>query len=738
MSQASATQEDPYQFGQENKLTTNEEKRERRFEQHAHKPLYGRTQSAIAEHLKEKATGCKREFVEPARTVEEQCTAIIGNTPWPYGVCWLCGFPVGEQTANGSTMLQYIAELMGIQCVFVNPLSARWDKQTCEHVNPINVAGSEFLNKSATGYLELNQILNIRMEYEGAHDLCNILKNEGYMITLENGEVVASFKGLAVAKWQIDAWPIFLLDGSMNGPSLSSVICFVRTNSGSNEIQKVFLKSPIHGYLFLKVLEKMTENQRDVIFTKLQPILTDELAAVTIVNGKIQTPPPPESTGNINKDAAGFFKSYDMRRKKNPTVNFIHTVNSITSIKRIEDTVKTVVGEWKKAIKSAMFRRMHIFVDYIKEVDGLVDELLWPLMKSSTQQQVTLYKGNPNMTYQQLSALLQRKLIELKTSNPRAYDRIAVLVLTKEERNIAHAKHLNEWNIDEVSKKGRLTQRDKLPQPVPGLPVITSLGEYTEPPIFKFAVLEQQKRSEMEIALKAVSGSLYNEKFMSELQAIVDTGDTTAAAAEKLITTAEDKTCARTGNNNSGSMSGVSQPATSRNSPSAASSASAAAINFNFSRAVPVDMSKLARQQAEYQAQQAEQLARQQAQQAFQLSQQQAQQQAFQLAQQQAQQQAFQLAQPQPQEDSDTKKRKKAPKTGNNNGTNPGLAMTTNNNNNMSKRRKTTSGTQKREKVFARRTPGGGHKLRNHRNHRTRKQKKNRKTRKNKKLTKRF
>ena len=89
-------------------LTTNAD-RERKFEQHAHKPPLGRTQSAIAVHLKEKATGCKREFIEPARTVEEQCTAIIGNTPWPFSVCWLCGFPVGEKTENDPTMLQYIA-----------------------------------------------------------------------------------------------------------------------------------------------------------------------------------------------------------------------------------------------------------------------------------------------------------------------------------------------------------------------------------------------------------------------------------------------------------------------------------------------------------------------------------------------------------------------------------------------------------------------------------------------------
>jgi hypothetical protein len=588
-------------------------------------------------------------------------------------VCWLCGFPVGEQTENGPTMLQHIASLMGIHCVFVNPLSARWDKQTCEHVNPINVAGSEFLNKSAVGYVELKEILNIRMEYEGAHDLCNILKNEGYMITLENGKVTVSFQGLAVATWQIEAWPIFLLNGSMNGPSLSSVVCFVLKNG-----RKVFLKSPIHGYLFLKVLERVDPTHWGDLFAKLEP--KDELRAVKIVNGKIQTPPPPQPTGNINKDAAGFFKTYDMNRKKNSAVNYIHTVSSIALIPEVKAIVIDVVSKWKEAIKDAMMRRMQIFVDYIKEVDGLVDELLWPLMKSSTQQQVTLYKGNPNMTYQQLSALLQQKLIQLKTSNPRAYDRIAVLVLTKEQRNIAHAKHLNAWEIDEDSKKRRLTQRDKLPQPVPGLPVITSLAEYTEPPIFKFAALEQQKLGEIEIAiaLKAVAGSLYNDAFMRELKVIVDTGNLTAAA-EKLITTVEERKCATTGNNNAtsaaassasssngrnnGSMSGVSQPATSHKSPSAASSASAALFRSqsnDFRYAVPVDTRKYASR-------------------------------------------------------------------GNRGNRAPRHSWAEEN---EPKKKVTTSRNRNRN--------GGSRKHRNHRKHPTRKQKKNKKTRKNKKLTKRF
>ena len=73
--------------------------------------------------------------------------------------------------------------------------------------------------------------------------------------------------------------PDFLLNGSMNGPSLSSVICFVQ-----NE-KKIFLKSPIHGYLLLKVLERVDPTHWDTIFDRLKP--TGELAAVNIINGNI-------------------------------------------------------------------------------------------------------------------------------------------------------------------------------------------------------------------------------------------------------------------------------------------------------------------------------------------------------------------------------------------------------------------------------------------------------------------
>lgn len=106
-----ATQPDPYAQPEaqpeaqpvalqtKEKELTNEEydvDDEGKFEQHAHKPTLPRTQSALAAHLTEDATGCKRELIERARTVAEQCMAIIGNTPWPFSICWLCGFPVGE------------------------------------------------------------------------------------------------------------------------------------------------------------------------------------------------------------------------------------------------------------------------------------------------------------------------------------------------------------------------------------------------------------------------------------------------------------------------------------------------------------------------------------------------------------------------------------------------------------------------------------------------------------------
>jgi len=571
-----ATQPDPYaqpeaqpvDLKTKEKELTNEEydvDDEGKFEQHAHKPTLPRTQSALAVHLTEDATGCKRELIERARTVEEQCTAIIGKTPWPFSICWLCGFPVGEQTNNGPTMLQSIASSMKINCLFVNPLSARWDKQTCEHVNPINIAGSAFLNKGPDGY-KYKHALNIRMEYESAHDFCNILKNEGYLITLKDGKVTMSFKGLTVATWQINAWPNFLLNGSMNGPSLSSVICFARKDK-NDQIQKVFLKSPIHGYLFLKVLEKVNENEWDGLFNKLQP--TDELAYITIGASDMQLTPALEAQidSKLPKTTAVYFKGYvtsrqPKRTKTNPNpgpgVSSIHTILSIALIHNVEfkNEVDRIVKTWKEAIKKAMIARTNIFVDYILKIDGLVGGLLWPLMKSSTQQTTALYNGK-QLTYNDLDEILTEKLKTLKNNN------IAVPVLTQEERMKILAKHRAEWGLPAPTKIVRATQRDKLPQPVAGLPVSMSLSEYTNPPIFRFIELEKQKASEVQIAYGAVAASLYSDEFMRELEMVVKTGklqhivetgiisenDNTnpTVLADKLITTVEDQRCATTG-----------------------------------------------------------------------------------------------------------------------------------------------------------------------------------------------
>jgi hypothetical protein len=706
-----------------------------KFEQHAHAarfvrtysafgeedtPKPRRTYSAFAEHLGEKETGCKRKYIERAPTVEEQCTAIIGNTPWPFNVCWLCGFPVGEQTekkGNHDTMLQWIASAMGIQCVFINPLSARWDKQTCEHVNPINIAGTAFLNKGAEGYKDKHS-LNIRMEYEAAHDLCNILKNEGYLMTLKKGKVALTFEGLTVAIWQINAWPDFLLNGSMNGPSLSSVICFVRNG------KKIFLKSPIHGYLLLKVLETVDHDHWDGLFSILQA--RDELAIGTsVANDSIQISKQLEATipKQLLKTAAGYFKWYTMSRKKtsknpNPPDNYIHTIGSIASIHDLafKSGVDYIVNTWKTAIKNAMLIRTQIFVDYIKEVDTSVDRLLYSLMKSSTQQMPALYQGVAS-SYDDLDRMLHQKLEQLKTLNPSAYDRMTVQVLTQKERADILAEHRRKWGLPPPTKTVRATQREKLPQPVAGLPVCMSLGEYTDPPIFRFTVVEKQKAEKVgyEIARNAVAKSLYSPAFMLELEEIVRTGQISnsvnpTTAAEDIITTVEEIECATTGNNNatsaaassaaasnrrnnrgmgdvsepaqqvtgnnnSGSMSAVSQPATSRNSPSAASSASATALfgqqqmqpaalfrsqSNDFRYAVPVDTRKYA---------------------------------------------------------SRGNRGNRAPRHSWAEENEPKTEVTTSRNRNRN---------------------GGSRKHRNHRNHRTRKQKKNKKTRKNKKLTKRF
>ena len=739
----------------------------RKFEQHAHAPVWGKAPSMLQKVIKKSCHD--RSAVERAKTVEEQCTAIIGITPWPFSVCWLCGFPVGQQKIQGQkpedapTMLQYIANKMGIQCVFINRLSKRYDRETCEHVNPINIAGTAMLNKGSNGYKN-KHTLNIRMEYEGAHDFCNVLKNEGYMITLEDGaEGIQTFNRVTIADWQINAWPAFLLNGSMNGPTLSSVICFVLNG------KKVFLKSPIHGYLLLKVLDLLPKNIWDNLFNALQPRDQSEaLNTVTIVNGVVQVPG--------NNDVAAYFKDYIKARspkvKKGSneaigSIGYIYDIRNITSIVSpvtqaatqsrnivvlgvgftYQQYIQQIMTFWYNAITKAMTVRMQKYVDFIKELDVAVDGLLWPLLTSSTGQTTAKY-GEVELSYDELDKLLDKKLDELQEKRSPAYDLIAVPVQTMEKRIEAHKKYIEKYMIGpantNLTSKKRLTQRDKLPQPVPGLPVCMSLDAYTTPYIFRFTELEKQKANEVEIAYGAVSKSLYNADFMRELELVVRTGQLKHIAqtgiisendktnpsviADKLITTVEDIKCATTepaqqvtGNNNSGSMSGVSQPATSRNSPSAASSASAALFKSqsrNVSRAVPVSFSS-SFTTAPFGQQQMQPAAASSAPAALFRS----------------QSNNFRYAVPVDMTAQKvTGKRKPINNGRGNNGRgnngrgNNGVAMPISNNSNVR---------SVRPRYTARRTtnatPGGSH-----RNHRTRKQKKNRKTRKNKKLTKRF
>jgi hypothetical protein len=229
-----------------------------------------------------------------------------------------------------------------------------------------------------------------------------------------------------------------------------------------------------------------------------------------------------------------------------------------------------------------MIARTNIFVDYILKIDGLVGGLLWPLMKSSTQQTTALYNGK-QLTYNDLDEILTEKLKTLKNNN------IAVPVLTQEERRAILAKHRAEWGLPAPTKIVRPTQRDKLPQPVAGLPVSMSLSEYTNPPIFRFIELEKQKAYEVQIAYGAVAASLYSDAFMRELEMVVKTGQLQNIArtgiisendktnpsvlADKLITTVEDQKCIKTGDkrkatsnkpNNNGN-NGSAMPTTNNN-----------------------------------------------------------------------------------------------------------------------------------------------------------------------------
>ena len=342
----------------------------------------------------------------------------------------------------------------------------------------------------------------------------------------------------------------------------------------------------------LKVLDLLPKEIWDNIFDALQPQdQSDELKTVTIVNGIVQVPGMlnnPTSNSRIkdtnDKHVAAYFKKYitdRIQKKSNPSprTSYIYDIRNITSIVTAvtqaatqgrniviegegftyQQYIHQIISFWYVAITKAMTVRMQKYVDFIKELDVAVDGLLWPLLTSSTGQTSALYKGEER-SYDQLNELLDKKLDELKEKRSPAYDLIAVPVQTMKERIAAHDRYIREFRIGpatntNLTSKKRLTPRDKLPQPVPGLPVCMSLDAYTTPYIFRFTELEKQKAYDVEEAYNAVAKSLYNADFMRELKHIVETGHISTETdainptveAEKLITTAEDE-CTTTGN----------------------------------------------------------------------------------------------------------------------------------------------------------------------------------------------
>jgi hypothetical protein len=632
-----------------------------------------------------------RVIFEKGINVNRQCRTIIGNPPWPFKICWLCGFPVGEESIeeenededededenedenevenkqksgdNNPTMIESIARRMDLNCYFVNNASKRYDRQTCEHVFPVKLLGPTLLMKKNYKSTEGKYTLNTEEAIDLAHDFCNLIKKHGYTATLKKTQtgtqLALSYKGLEVASFQVNNWPDYLLDGFLSGKSQSSIIGISQKSGGPI----IWFKSSVHVYLFFKLLE-----------------LTDKNRWLDL------------------------FKNYGSNIQLPIALPIDNNMTAIIRDIRNIPEASGIVEEWKKAIKTAMTARTQTLIDFLLLTDDKLGNIILPLLYTCLDPKTTILYEGKERTHAELSDILQTRLDNLDVSDltNAQKEKLKTFVRAKKGEARGHAV------------------------PLAQLPRSMSLREYVESPIFQLQIIEELKDKDIQSALGIVTSFKYNQTFRNDLKNVINQTSIDKLVTSRLqrapsivlleladeikkaqVTTCEEEVSTNskasaqaafatnpfasnpstsnsqgtqlefyTANNNSGNMSGTLQPA-------AASSASATLRNF--SRAVPLALFGQQQMQPQQQAQQGNQ----------------------------------------------TKKRA-APKNRNNNGIN---SMTTNNNQTRSVRRKVTVARTLPRPPSPQQTTGsqGGY-----RNHRTRKQKKNKKTRKNKKLTKRF
>jgi hypothetical protein len=740
----------------------------------------------------------KRDTFEDVSQVLTQCRTIINDPPWPFKICWLCGFPVGEEPKDGdhneSTMIESIARRMRLKCYFVNNNSKRYDRYTCEHVLPVKLLGPALLMRKS---YDDEYTLNTEEVLDLAHDFCNLIKKNGYNVSLNKmGDgLEVSYAGLVVAKFQINAWPDYLLNGILFGPSQYSVIGISQITGGPI----IWFQSSVHVFLFFKLLES-----KPAEWTELFERYDSKIELPSNANGDYTATfrVMRENVDQYEKDKKAFERS---KKTGNPGIEPVDPTRTIRHIQNITEA-GDIVTTWKEAIKAAMTTRTETLIDYLHTLDEALGKIILPLLYTASGIPYN-YEGKVR-TYDELDGILKDKIKSL-LSDPK-YRNVVKRIAKKTE----------------VYGKGKKEKR----LPVAGWPRAAALPEYLLPLIFEINAIKADKTRNLQTLidlvnkrLKSNNGStnkvktqiaslqrkpsvvlfeMIQEKSKEcdlaatattpESTAVLspDTAEAVAEAVSKSVEaafTAEESTSEESTAEESTAEESTAEESTAEESTVASSNESEMEETQpnEYSNLMPITkeekpkiMYRTSSSIFSYKPITGTEVDAAVSNAASSIS-------PTKLNRTVAN---FSKAVPlvsarkpsASSSSSSTTNRYNAnfgnapsisssaevPRTlrrtfinrgnnsnGNNNGNNMnGTQITsknsTNSTQNMSKRRKINSGTQKsapREKVFARRTltttstPGGArHKLRNHRNHRTRKQKKNKKTRKNKKLTKRF
>jgi hypothetical protein len=418
----------------------------------------------------------KRDTFEDVSQVLTQCRTIISDPPWPFKICWLCGFPVGEEPKDGdhneSTMIESIARRMNLKCYFVNNNSKRYDRYTCEHVLPVKLLGPALLMRKS---YDDEYTLNTEEVLDLAHDFCNLIKKNGYNVSLNKmGDgLEVSYAGLVVAKFQINAWPDYLLNGILFGPSQYSVIGISQITGGPI----IWFQSSVHIFLFFKLLESNPAK-----WTELFEKYDSKIELPSNANGDYTATfrVMRENVDQYEKDKKAFERS---KKTGNPGIEPVDPTRTIRHIENITEA-GDIVTTWKEAIKAAMTARTETLIDYLHTLDEALGKIILPLLYTASG--IPYNYGGKVRRYDELDGILKDKIKSL-LSDPK-YRNVAKRIAKKTE----------------VYGKGKKAKR----LPVAGWPRAAALPEYLLPLIFEINAIKADKTRNLQTLIGLVNEHL--------------------------------------------------------------------------------------------------------------------------------------------------------------------------------------------------------------------------------------